>query len=388
MKMARHCWTLLLLCGIAQTTAAGERTTIQTNRKLEVIRPRKDLRQLYGQAGKLLGDWTIVVSGMEIDGPRLVALSEKSPGEPFVRVVREDFRFPVDVHDFVYFLDDVLLAGKRGLRGKQVWVLPGHGRAAGLLVHPDDVFRKNRPRVYGVPERKLAIDKPVPQPELPPAQDGDPLGPNWVTRYKNPEGDRAKLEALEQTNPSGTLAKRTSMLLDQFRAQGCETGLYTTVRNRQRGYLMYGAYTLSKLKTQRGVRRAVRKLERLNKAWSLNVDIRWAHPKGWRATVEAARKMADAYPVTYATTYGARKSKHYDGEAVDFAAYGLPRKLTLKAPDGEEKVFDLSDPRHNRDVNLTPELIEWIEKKFQLEKLKFDYPHWNDAAPPAQEEKQ
>jgi hypothetical protein len=353
---------------------------IQTNRELEVIKPCRGLRCLYRQAGKLLGDWTIVVSGMEIDGPRLVELSKKSPKEPFVRVVREDFRFPVDVDDFVYFLDDVLRDGRKGLRGKVVWVLPGRGRAAGLLVHPDDVFRKNRPRVYGEPERKLAIDRPVPQPELPPAKDGDPLGPNWVTRYKNPVGDRAKLEALEKINPSGTLAARVTLLLKQLRDQGCETGLYTTVRNRQRGYLMYGAYTLSRLKTQRGVRRAVRKLKRLNKAWNLNVDILWAHPRGWRATIEAARKMADAYPVTYATAYGARKSKHYDGEAVDIAAYGLPRKLTLKAPDGEEKVFDLSAPRHNRDINLTPELIKWIEKKFQLEKLKFDYPHWNDDA--------
>jgi len=371
---------LLFLLLLNQSAAAGQPTVIKTNHKLEVIKPRKSLRGLYLQAGKLLGDWTIVVSGMKIDGPRLVELSKKCPGEPFVRVVREDFRFPVDVDDFVYFLDDVLREGRRGLRGKQVWVLPGRGRAAGLLVHPDDVFRKNRPRVYGEPERKLGIDRPVPQPDLPPAKDGDPLGPNWVTRYQNPVGDEAKLEALRKINPSKTLAERTASLLKQLREQGCETGLYTTVRNRQRGYLMYGAYTLSKLKTQRGVRRAVRKLRRLNRAWGLNVDIRWEHPRGWRATVEAARKMADAYPVTYATAYGARKSKHYDGEAVDIAAYGLPRKLTLTSPDGEEKVFDLSAPYHNRDINLTPELIEWIEEKFQLEKLKFDYPHWNDAA--------
>jgi hypothetical protein len=383
MKLARYCWTLLVLCLIAQTVAAGEATTIKTNRKLEVIKPSKELRGLYRQAGKLLGDWTIVVSGMEIDGPRLVAISNKSPGEPFVRVVREDLRIPVDVDDFVYFLDDVLREGKKGLRGKQVWVLPGRARAAGLLVHPDDVFRKNRPRVYGKPERKLAIDRPVPQPELSPAKDGDPLGPNWVTRYQNPVGDQAKLAALEKTNPSGTLAKRVDSLLRQLREQGCEVGLYTTVRNRRRGYLMYGAYTLSKLQTRPGVRRTVRKLKRMNRAWGLNVQIRWAHPQGWRATIEAARKMADAYPVTYATAYGARKSKHYDSEAVDLGAYGLPRRLTLKAPDGEERVFDLSAPYHNRDINLTPELIKWIEWKFQMEKLKFDYPHWNDTAKPS-----
>ncbi len=201
------------VCAVPFGAAAGEPTAIKTNRKLEVIKPRKGLRSLYRQAGKLLGDWTIVVSGMKIDGARLVELSQKSPQEPFARVIREDFRFPVDVHDFVYFLDDVLREGKKGLRGKQVWVLPGRGRAAGLLVHPDDVFLKNRPRVYGEPERKLAIDRPVPQPELPPAKDGDPLGPNWVTRYKNPEGDQAKLEALRKINPSKSLAARIVVLL-------------------------------------------------------------------------------------------------------------------------------------------------------------------------------
>jgi len=378
-----HCrgWFFSLLAVLLPLAVqAAEHPSVPINRSLEVIKPQKGSRGIRLQAGKLLAGWTIVIAGIEIDGPRLVALARRNPKEPFVRLVREELRIPVDLIDFVYFTDDILAAGKRGLRGKLVWVLPGRARSAGVLVHPDDVFRRKRPRLYGRRHNRLAIDKPVPQQEIPPAEDGDPLGPGWVTRFKNPIGDDAKLAALAKVNAD--FAARVSSLLDQLRDQGCEVGLYTTVRNRRRGYLMYGSYLLSKQKTSRRVRKTVRRLVHLNKKWKLGVPIRWKHPDGWKATREAARLMAEAYPVTYATAYGAHKSRHYDGEAVDISAVGLPRSLNLEAPDGTCQTFDLSAPNQTRDVNLTPELISWIERHFKMEKLKFDYPHWNDAAPP------
>ena len=67
------------------------------------------------------------------------------------------------------------------------------------------------------------------------------------------------------------------------------------------------------------------------------------------------------------------------GDRVDVVALGLPRSLSLTAPDGETRSFDLSDPSQPRDLSLTPELIDWIEQHFGFEKLKADYPHWNDA---------
>ncbi len=33
-------------------------------------------------------------------------------------------------------------------------------------------------------------------------------------------------------------------------------------------------------------------------------------------------------------------------------------------------------------VGLSPQLIDWVEEHFQLRKLKNDYPHWDDVAPP------
>jgi hypothetical protein len=123
----------------------------------------------------------------------------------------------------------------------------------------------------------------------------------------------------------------------------------------------------------------VKRIEKLNRDWQLDVPITWRHPDGWRATREAARQMADTYGVDYATEKGAKDSDHYDGAAADIWAVGLPRKLTLVAPDGAKETFDLADPEQTRDLNLTPELIEWVEEHFRFEKLRTDYPHWGDA---------
>lgn len=356
-------------------------TAIATNRTLEVldgpVEPAR-LRAMFRQAGKLLDAWRIYFTYVEIDGVTLRGVAGERPQEPFVRVVREELCRPIDVEDFVYFLDDLLLAGQRGLRGELVWILPGRARGAGLLVHPDDVFRKDRPRLYGAKGRKLAIDKPQPQPQIIPAEDGDPLGPGWVARYKNPIGEENMMRALSQQATSETFPARVASLLGQLRAQGAECTLWSTVRHRERGYLMYGSFILSRAGNRRQVRRRVRMLDRLNVAWKLGIPIRWRHPDGWRATIEAARKMRDAYPVVYATRSGAKRSRHYDGEAVDFTAVSLPRRLVLQAPGGARRTFDLSAPSEPRDVNLTPRLIRWIEKHFGLGKLLFDYPHWND----------
>ncbi|MBN2495751.1 MAG: hypothetical protein JXR96_14255 [Deltaproteobacteria bacterium] len=358
--------------------------SISIDRKLQMLRVRRGkhpYRRMVARAGKLLGEWKITLADVEIDGAYLQALARKAPGEPFVRVIREQMRRPVDMDDLVFFLDDVLRAGRRGLRGKLVWMPAGRARAAGILVHPQDVFRKNRPRVYAGKKDLLHIDKPVEQLDLEPAADGAPLGPDWTVRYKNPWTREAKLEALAEKSTSGTFSQRTAWLIRQLEEQGCEVALYTTVRNRHRGYLMWGAFRLSRKKTRRDVMRTVRDLERVNERWRLNVPIRWLHPAGWRATIEAARRMNDAYGVVYATRTGARESRHYDGEAIDITAVGLPRKLTLEAPSGARQSFDLSDPLQPRDLNLTPELVDWIEKHFQMEKLEMDYPHWNDTAP-------
>jgi hypothetical protein len=361
--------------------SAGEPPTLPANRRWDVLRPPRessDQRAVLEQAARELGDWEIQLAGVGVDGTRLLTICRETRGEPILRALREALRRPVDLDDFLLFLDDVLLAGRSERRGELIWVTPGRAREAGILVHPDDVFHSDKPRRYG--ERPtLAIDQPKPQRDLPLARDGDPLGPNWTMRYRNPADEQALLAALRSKRGSDDLADRISELMAQLRAAGAEVYLNSTVRSRERGYLMWGAYVLSRTDTRQAQRAMLAKLARTNASWGLGVPIRWAHPDGWRATRDAAREMADTYEVVYATEQGARSSNHYDGTAVDLVALGLPRRLVLRARGGETGHFDLSHPEQTRDLSLTPELIDWLERHFGLEKLEGDYPHWNDT---------
>lgn len=376
--------------GLTGQGGAAERTwprRIPIDDRLDLIRldPKQpDYRRAYAQAGRLLGRWTLDLAGTGVDGPLLVRLARSRRGEPFTRVLREGLKRPVDPHDLLLLLDDVLRAGRAGLYGRRVFLLPGRVRKVGALVHPQEVFRleSRGPRSYPHHRQQLAVDRPERRPDMPPAADGAVLGPNWVMRYKNPRGRERKLRALAEQNPSGTFAARVRTLIEQLEAQGAEVGLYTTVRRRRRGYLMWGAFALSRKKNRAAVIRFVRELERVNQEWELDVPIRWFHPGGWRATVEAARRMADAYDVVYATRSGALRSNHYDAQAVDFSALALPRRLTLAAPDGRRRSFDLRGAEQSRDLNLSPELIDWVERHFRMRKLELDYPHWDDTAPP------
>jgi hypothetical protein len=349
---------------------------LAANRRWEALRApaAADLRATLREAAEALGTWRLEIAGIPVDGPRLARIAASSDTE-LERAAREDLRLPIDLADLLFFLDDVLREAPR-LRGADVVVPSGRARAAGILLHPDDVFEQ-RPRRYGS-EAALPIDRPLPPRSYPAALDGEPLGPRWTARYPNPDGEQERLEALGRSR-SGDYAGRVRALLEQLRAQGADVALTSTLRSRERGYLMWGAFRLSRVERAREVKRVVGELERAKRDWKLAIPIRWSHPDGWQSTVEAAREMADTYEVVYATEQGARDSNHYTGIAADFVAVGLPRMLRLEAPDGAVREFDLSAPRESRDLSLSPELIRWLEAHFGLRKLLSDYPHWEDA---------
>jgi hypothetical protein len=367
--------TLLLINALAadsiQTNPAGP---IDIDRTWEVLTAEDDRARML-QASELLGDWSVEVAGVALDGARLHEIATTAPDEPFTRVVREATARPVDVPDLMYFLDDVLVAEDR--RGQDICVTSGRARSAGILLHPDDIF-KNKPKVYGA-KSTLAVDRPQAPESYPPADDGEVLGPRWSARYANPTEFDDHLAGLDEARPKSGFADRVRSLLDQLIAQGSEVYITSAVRSRHRGYLMWGAFVLSRQTTKAGVDQSLTTLNNANTEWKLNTPISWSHPDGWEATVENARLMADAYGVVYATESGARWSKHYSGVACDFIALGLPRSLTLDAPDGVSNTFDLSDAEESRDLSLSPALISWVEKHFSFSKLKSDYPHWNDA---------
>ena len=350
------------------------------DRNFDVIPPppwREGLAEPLAFAGRALADGSIQFAGVAIDGPRLIALSEAKGSAPVEVRVRENFGRPVDLEDFIFFLDDVLRAWPEGLSGHTVWITPGRGRRAGILLHPEDIF-EGKPRRYGA-HGPIALDPPRPQLDLPPARDGDLPGPPWAMRYPNPSAEVESLVALAAFRPGSSFAERIRALMSQLRDQGVEVYLNSGVRSRERGYLMWGAFVLSRASTEEEVRARVKGLDRAREEWELAVSIEWFHPGGWRATREAARAMADTYEVVYATEAGARDSDHYTGRAVDLVALALPRELELRAPNGETRVFDLSSPQAARDLSLSPAIIEWVESNFALKKLRSDYPHWSDA---------
>ncbi|MEO0601723.1 MAG: hypothetical protein AAF211_09815, partial [Myxococcota bacterium] len=303
-------------------------------------------------------------------------LAATSRDEPLLRAAREKLGQALDLEDFLLFLDDVLRAGDAGRRGEAFSIGSGRARSVGLFVHPNEVFR-NRPRVYPYRVDELAVDAPPPQESYEPARDGALLGPEWTMRYRNPTDEAEMYTTLAEKRPGAGFASRIASLVKQIELQGGQVYLTSFLRYRERGYLMWGAFELRRCKGASCVNKAIQRLDRA-KAWA-PVDIQWRHPEGWTATQEAARRMADAFDVVYATERGARYSNHYDGDGADFVALRLPRRLELWAPDGAQTVFDLSDPDQPRDLSLSPEIIDWVEAHFGFSKLRSDYPHWDDV---------
>lgn len=363
--------TLALFIVAATDPASG--ASITTNREWERLPAPGDGegRRTLSAATEALSQVDLRLAGKPLTTQRLRALATTPPDAPLERRLRESLGQAVDRRDFLLFLDDIARE-----QPERVRVHSGRARRAGILLHPDDVFAR-QPRRYG--GSQLAIHPPAKPPQLTPAADGAPLGPRWSARYPNPADEAARMAALAEAGHEG-FRRRLANLFSQLRAQGAAVHVLSTVRRPERGYLMYGAFTLSRAETADQVERRAGALDRLNQDWDLHIPIRWRHPQGWRATVRAAREMAEAYNVVYATRAGARHSSHYDGTAIDFAATPLPRQLTLTAPDGARRRFDLSAPSEPRDLNLTPRLIDWIEAHFRLGKLRSDYPHWSDAA--------
>lgn len=346
---------------------ASQAYELPTNRTLEVlpIAPRAAFRV----AATKLGDRYLTLAEARVDAKVLLDIARAPKKEPLTRVVRERIGRPVDVGDLVLFLDDLLANPDH----PQANLPASRARAYGVLLHPQEVF-KNKSRRYGT-FGALPLDDPPSQLELAPAKDGDVPGPRWTARYQQPMTDEGKLAELVELRPRFGSAMRS--LFEQLSAQGAFTWIEAAVRPRERGFLIYGSWFVSRAQNPAALAQRIRTLDGYEKSWGLEVPIRWQHPKGFAATVEAARAMADTYGVDYATPRGARRSSHYGGRAVDIVAVDLPRSLRLEAPDGATRTFDLSGAENARDLSLVPELIDWIEVHFGVKKLRRDYPHWS-----------
>ncbi|MCP4805550.1 MAG: hypothetical protein GY913_15565 [Proteobacteria bacterium] len=350
---------------------AAPPTKIQPDRDWDVLTPG-DGRTMLAEAGEKLGTWELELAGLPVDGARLTAISQSQDPE-ILRALREDTGRPFDLTDLLLFVDDVLAQGEPG---QEVVVPSGRLRSAGILIHPDEIW-KGTTRRYGT--KAVSIDRPEPPATYEPAVDGDVLGPEWSARYPNPEDRPTQLRLLAEERPNSDFSDRIGQLVSELDAQGAEVYITSTIRSRHRGYLMWGAFILSRATTEAQVEQKLALLATRDQEWGLATPITWRHPDGWEATIESARRMADAYDVVYATEKGARSSNHYDGTAADLVVLAMPREVTLTAPDGSSHTFDLSDPSETRDLSISKDMVEWVERHYGFVKLKSDYPHWDDA---------
>ena len=338
---------------------------------VRAIDDRERLRRL----GQILGGWTLDLAGVPVHGQVLVDLANVPSSEPLERAVREALGRPIKLDGLLLFLDDVLNSDRRG---RPIVVTPGRARRVGLFVTPDEIF-DGEAFTYPRGRSEMPVHPPKRPRRVRPAPNGSLLGPRWTARFPNPHGEDVLLEGLAKARPGSDYHVRVRSLMTQLRESGAQVWLSSAVRPQKRGYLIWGSFILSRAKSAAEVRDAVRLLIARNKQWGLHVPIKWFDPAGWEATRRRAQAMAETYDVVYATERGARQSDHYTGVAVDITAVGLPRKLTLRAPDGAQTTFDLTGVKETRDLSLSPQLIDWVEEHFGFEKLRADYPHWTDA---------
>ena len=350
--------------------------TLKTDRDLQALTAPALDAKLEQAADCLEPGPTILLAELSIDAEVLRALAAAVKADHPTRALREGVGRAVDPGDFVRLLDDACRQRDRPDLPDVLVISPGRGRAAGVLVHPKEVFGDANIR-YGQGEGELPVDMPLDYRTLERPDDGAPIGPRWAARYLEPEADADKLAALRDANAD--FGHRVEHLLRQLRAQGAFVQIESAVRSRERGFLLYASFILGRAGSEAELANRIRKLDRLMDDWKLEIPITWRHPGDWRQTADAARQLADTYGVVYATVGGARRSRHYDGDAVDLVAVALPRRLELEAPDGAVAAFDLSDVEHTRDLSLAPELIAWVEAHYGVRKLKRDYPHWSDA---------
>jgi hypothetical protein len=365
----------LLLAAMLAFAAPAVSPTLKTDRALQTLTAPTIEAQLEQAAACLEDGPSILLAELTVDADVLRSLAAAVKADHPTRALREGVGRAVDPEDFVRLLDDACRQKDRTDLPDPLVVSPGRGRAAGVLVHPKEVFGDVTIR-YGEGGGELPVDMPLDYRTLERPEDGAVIGPRWAARYLEPEADDDKLSALRAANPD--FGRRIEHLVRQLRGQGAFVQIESAVRSRERGFLLYASFILGRAGSEVELANRIRKLDRLKAAWNLDIPIAWRHPGDWSQTADAARQLADTYGVVYATAGGARRSRHYDGNAVDLVAVALPRQLELEAPDGATAAFDLSDVEHTRELSLAPELIEWVEAHYGVRKLKRDYPHWSD----------
>ncbi|WP_179105578.1 hypothetical protein, partial [Vreelandella utahensis] len=135
-------FTVILSVSAASTWAAD---TLDTNRQWDALpAPNGDEgRQTLKAAAQSLASLDVTLAAEPLIEQRLSRLASTPADAPLIRALRESLGQAIDRRDFLLFLDDVARA-----QPERVRVHSGRARRAGILLHPNDVF-KSEPRRYG-----------------------------------------------------------------------------------------------------------------------------------------------------------------------------------------------------------------------------------------------
>jgi hypothetical protein len=179
-------------------------------------------------------------------------------------------------------------------------------------------------------------------------------GSSWVTKYPN-SSDTADL-----TEPFRANVKK---FIAALQAAGATVSIDTTLRSKERAYLMHWAYRIAK------------EGDDPTKVTELaGVDIEWVHrdSKGntdLNASKLSAQQMVTAYGIVFKP---ALTSRHTEGDAIDMTITWTTPELKIK--DGSNTDVVIKTGAKN---GSNPELHK-VGKSYSVIKLVSDPPHWSN----------
>lgn len=171
-------------------------------------------------------------------------------------------------------------------------------------------------------------------------------GAAWCGKYP----DMLSIEGLEPQ-----FKQCASRFIDALEAAGCQITIESTLRPKERAYLMHWAYQIAYCGYSP---KEVPPCEQ--------VGINWWH--GSRsASVEAAREMVRWYDIVYQP---ALESRHIEGKAIDMK---ITWEGTIKVKDASGSTVTLSSPRSN----FNSRLIQLGRSYGVYRHMNGDYVHWS-----------
>lgn len=173
-------------------------------------------------------------------------------------------------------------------------------------------------------------------------------GPQWCAHFPTSNAVEALAEPFRSKVKSFQAA-----LLDA----GATIHISATLRPKERGYLMHGAWVIARLHVDP---KTIPAME--------GVDIDWTHGGDVIDARDAAAAMVATYGIAYEPSL---TSRHYEGRAIDWTI-GWQGVLKIRSAAGTQLVI-ATDPRSGANTEL------WaIGADYGVHKLASDAPHWSD----------